>query len=778
MIQMTANRSFMHEGAIVRRRGSLAARDERHALALERSGKAVRGVDSSAVSPTPAARQTWWPDWKGQIVAIVASGPSAGTLDLAALEGHAKVIAVNRSHELVPFADLLYAADHEFWRANLAARDFPGLKLSQDPSAVRQFGLHPVRVRGPRHQILTDQAGVVGNGGNSGFHAVNLAVQFGARRIVLIGFDLTLAGGVHWHADHAHKNPDAPALARWASILDSQAGRLSALGVEVINTSPISALTAYPVALLDDALNPDFVPPPVPALDRRPLVISGMHGLGDNIHQRGIVRELIATREVWLETPWPCVYHDLVGPRLHLVGKGSRLRTQAKNARREAALFSRRSPPRQAETLAISYPPQLVRQAGSVMRGMLLATGMAGSDFRLPIPDAWRAKAFAWLDQWRPEKPIMIYRPLNERSEWSGCANRNPDHAHYADLFEAIRDQFFVVSVADFEAGKEWMVGRPVAADVELHRGELDFETLAALTSMAGLVYTSPGFSAVLGQAVGTPVTVVFGGYENGASFSAGAAFAPYLPIEPVEPCQCFSHDHKCKKAIAMPAARKALKAFVEANPVRLPPERPVLGGLSEVRPNTRVAPAKADLSGLPTAFMNPGELETLVALVDGVKAKVVVEIGVNGGRTAKALLRNVASIERYYGVDVPPSYEFGLRLQAKECPPKPGELALDDPRFRLLLARRGTFDLSPADFPQADVVFIDGDHGEAGVRNDHALALAIVRPGGLIIHHDDHDLGNVDVRQVLDALHDEAAPIHHVTGTWLAFMQVPEATP
>jgi hypothetical protein len=56
-------------------------------------------------------------------------------------------------------------------------------------------------------------AGVVGGGGNSGFQAVNLAAQFGASRIILIGFDMTDRGGKHWYGRNhwpMSNNPTPP----------------------------------------------------------------------------------------------------------------------------------------------------------------------------------------------------------------------------------------------------------------------------------------------------------------------------------------------------------------------------------------------------------------------------------------------------------------------------------------------------------------------------------------------------------------------------------------
>lgn len=153
--------------------------------------------------------------------------------------------------------------------------------------------------------------------------------------------------------------------------------------------------------------------------------------------------------------------------------------------------------------------------------------------------------------------------------------------------------------------------------------------------------------------------------------------------------------------------------------------------------------------------------------------ARCVAEFGCNNGRTAAAILRNVPTVVRYVGVDVPTGYSFACKVQAKEAPEKAGELALDDPRFELKLRDRGTFDLTADDMPTCDLVFIDGDHSEAAVRHDRNLALRVVRSGGLIVYHDDNGLDCVDVSRVLDDLADNGADIQHVAGTWLAVERV-----
>ncbi len=301
-------------------------------------------------------------------------------------------------------------------------------------------------------------------------------------------------------------------------------------------------------------------------------VIDGMHGMGDNVHQRAVIRLLLRTQPTttfWLKTPWPCLYHDLVGERLRLVDPSSQLRTQKKNSIREAAHYDA-MPPRAHRRLRVSYHPQWVRRTGSVLSGMIRTTlGYArdDADFSLPVPAAWGAKADALIAgshlRYRAqEKPLMIVRPLIERTEWRGCGIRNPDAAAYAALYNRIRDRFFVVSLADLVPGVEEMV-TDLDADIRLHQGEADVEAIAGLLAGASLTFCSPGFAAPLSQAVGTPVICVFGGFENSSSFSYGARFAPTLGIDPINPCDCFSHSHDCDKRIDMDAAHAGIEEFI-----------------------------------------------------------------------------------------------------------------------------------------------------------------------------------------------------------------------
>lgn len=186
-------------------------------------------------------------------------------------------------------------------------------------------------------------------------------------------------------------------------------------------------------------------------------------------------------------------------------------------------------------------------------------------------------------------------------------------------------------------------------------------------------------------------------------------------------------------------------------------------------RPSIEIRPRIYDTSGLPARFFNPGELEALLHLIESVSAKVVIEFGVNEGRTPAAVLRNIETVERYIGIDVTPGYQTIMPVQRREVPAKPGHLAAHDPRFELIVRERGSFDLTAEDLPQADAVFIDADHSRQGLMNDYTLARRVIRPGGVIIFHDDNCLPVVEVTQTLNDLCDEGRKIFHIAGTWLA---------
>ena len=311
-------------------------------------------------------------------------------------------------------------------------------------------------------------------------------------------------------------------------------------------------------------------------MSKSPLLIEGMHGMGDCVHQRAVVRALMPMHSIWLETSWPCIYHDLVGPDLRLLRRPVALRTQLKNASREKDKFFKDGPAphHHLPKLHMTYGRNTIRpNGGTILEAMFLKAGIASAyadaDYRLPIPYEWLYPVDEMIESWRPingsGKPLMIYRPLVERPEWRGSMVRNANADDYAALFATIRDHFFVVSVADLEPTREWIVGPRLKADVELHKGELPFELLAALFHRAKCVYTSSGFGAVLAPAVETPCISIQGGFEPSSWHTDGAKFAPYLGIDPIQVCACATSacTNPCTKKLNMDFATGKVEGFL-----------------------------------------------------------------------------------------------------------------------------------------------------------------------------------------------------------------------
>jgi hypothetical protein len=188
--------------------------------------------------------------WAGATVAILASGPSMSEgLAARVHEAGLHTIAINSNWKLAPWADIIYAADVDWWHHadNRAALSLPGLKVSCQP------------VRGVLQLQNTGRAGFderphcIRTGGNSGYQALHIAAQARAARVLLLGFDMHEKAGCHWHGPHPLplRTTPAPLFARWCARFAELAPVLAARGVDVVNCTPGSALKCFRFSTLD-----------------------------------------------------------------------------------------------------------------------------------------------------------------------------------------------------------------------------------------------------------------------------------------------------------------------------------------------------------------------------------------------------------------------------------------------------------------------------------------------------------------------------------------------
>ena len=100
--------------------------------------------------------------------------------------------------------------------------------------------------------------------GNSGAAAISLAAHLGARRIFLLGFDMKLVdNSQHWHtlyrnntnASITQPNPKSLPFTRHLSGFPAIKRDAEAMGIQIINVSPDSAIIQFKKVTLKDVIN-------------------------------------------------------------------------------------------------------------------------------------------------------------------------------------------------------------------------------------------------------------------------------------------------------------------------------------------------------------------------------------------------------------------------------------------------------------------------------------------------------------------------------------------
>lgn len=183
--------------------------------------------------------------WPGETVAVLATGPSLCQADVDRLhECGVPAIAVNDAFRLAPWASILFAMDDRWWRHKaVEVAGFAGIKVSlafgPKIEGVEQMKTSGVTGFDPRRNRVR-------HGSNSGYGAVHIALHTGAARILLLGFDMH---GGHFFGRHPSplRNPTAAKFANWISLFGDLRGR----GAEIVNCTPGSRLTAFPMSSLE-----------------------------------------------------------------------------------------------------------------------------------------------------------------------------------------------------------------------------------------------------------------------------------------------------------------------------------------------------------------------------------------------------------------------------------------------------------------------------------------------------------------------------------------------
>lgn len=199
----------------------------------------------------------WWEDWRGATVLVAASGPSQFRDDIEYARGKCRVVVINTTWRLAPWADMLYASDARWYQDyGPTPEQFPGRRVCGEEN-----GPHAEVVTRTNEPHLNLCGEKIGGGANSSFQAANLLLMWGVRKIVFTGLDCKARAEcnpkakVHWHGEHKTRgNPKAESFEKWIANFTKAAPIFAARGCEVVNASRESEVKCFPRMTLEEAL--------------------------------------------------------------------------------------------------------------------------------------------------------------------------------------------------------------------------------------------------------------------------------------------------------------------------------------------------------------------------------------------------------------------------------------------------------------------------------------------------------------------------------------------
>jgi len=236
------------------------------------------GCSQAAVSAPRSLSRVVLPQLAvGGTVVCIASGPSLKAEDVDYVKGKATVIAINDAVRLAPWADVVYSSDKRWMMANCKKlQSHPGIKVRVHakhdiPTSRPVDGRHcpDCRLRLPTGRpcwcagiVTLKNAGYTGLSldpeaivapDNSGSSAINVAVHLGAKRILLLGYDMGPHNGRRHFFDTEPQSCQSD-FYKFRKLTATMVEPLKAAGIEVLNCSWRTALDCFPQMPLREAL--------------------------------------------------------------------------------------------------------------------------------------------------------------------------------------------------------------------------------------------------------------------------------------------------------------------------------------------------------------------------------------------------------------------------------------------------------------------------------------------------------------------------------------------
>jgi len=206
------------------------------------------------------------PIWDGETFTILGCGPSLDLDDVLRAAQTTRIIAINSAFRMAPFADILYAGDGHFWDEYPDAFEYTGVRVGmaydlenekyypnidgKDYNAIKFMACSG------EDGLETKDRRALRMGRNGGFQAINLAVHLGAKRIILLGYDMKLIDGKnHWEgAEPRGKHQPPEPFDLFIPAFDTIVEPLKQLGIEIFNCTMGSEMKAFPIVPIDKVI--------------------------------------------------------------------------------------------------------------------------------------------------------------------------------------------------------------------------------------------------------------------------------------------------------------------------------------------------------------------------------------------------------------------------------------------------------------------------------------------------------------------------------------------
>ena len=155
------------------------------------------------------------------------------------------VIGINAAYLIGNWMDVIFFGDDKIWnehKKGLLA--YPGILVSCNKmfEKVPNLKVSYIKMDKNNKYGISDNPNIVRWNDNSGAAAINLAINQGAKRIFLLGFDMNADKGTHWHNEYIQKKiPFKRHLIGYPQIAEDA----KRMGVEIINLSQNSSIDCF-----------------------------------------------------------------------------------------------------------------------------------------------------------------------------------------------------------------------------------------------------------------------------------------------------------------------------------------------------------------------------------------------------------------------------------------------------------------------------------------------------------------------------------------------------